>query len=213
MCWLRSKKISPNQKRLALTRSVRLLVPVALLLLYACAPPDRGVSELFAVDSLLHAQASQLTEAKASLTKHTVLGNSQEDVTITPRDTTAWLKELEVFGVMNVINKPINRDRYQTKDSADSKSNLRIRSFRTSQDLPVGYVHVYYHGRPERIRKIEAAYTELNGLYKTSRLLALEFDEIDGISVITSYSIMGGQKMFLDDTVQYNIQGRIRLEN
>ncbi|HTF18979.1 MAG TPA: hypothetical protein VK658_12950 [Chryseolinea sp.] len=183
------------------------------MLLSRCAPPSPGGHALFAIDSLLHAQATHLSKAQASLYKQIALGTKQEDVTIIPRDTTAWLKELEVFGVMNVINKPINRDRYQVSESGDTKSNLRVRTFSTSHDLPISYVRLYYHGQPGRIRKVEAAYTELNGLYKTSRLLALEFDDINGTPVMTSYSILGGQKMFLDDTVQYDIKGRVSLEN
>jgi hypothetical protein len=113
---------------------------------------------------------------------------------------------------MNAINKPINRDRYSVDELPDPRSNLRMRSFRdTSGDLPVSYVRVYYHGVPQRVRKIEALYTELNGLYKTSRSLALEFDYINGAPVMTSYSIVGGQKMFLDDSVQYEIKGRVTI--
>jgi hypothetical protein len=178
-----------------------------------CAPPNTRGRALFAIDSLLHAQASTLSNAHASLNKEIVLGTKQEEIALKPRDTTAWLKELEVFSVMNTINKPINRDRYQIHESGDSKSNLRVRTFSTSQDLPVLYVRLYYHGDPGNVRKIEAAYKELNGLYATSKLLALEFEDIKGTPVMTSYSILGGQKMFLDDTVQYDIKGSVRLEN
>jgi hypothetical protein len=178
-----------------------------------CTPPNSRGRALFAIDSLLHAQAAELSKLQASLNKQIVLENKLEDVILTPRDTTAWLKELEVFSVMNTINKPINRDRYQMDESDDSKSNLRIRTFRTSEDLPVSYVRLYYRGRPGNIRKVEAEYKELNGLYATSKLLALDFEDIKGTPVMTSYSIVGGQKMFLDDTVQYDIKGRVKLEN
>ena len=178
--------------------------------LLMCAPPNRGGKKLFAIDSLLHAQALFLSRVDAQLDKSIVLGKEQEELTITPLDTTAWLKELEVFSVMDVINKPINRDRYQTSESADIKSNLRIKSFRTTDDLPISYMNVYYHNLPAKIRKIEALYRELNGLYKTSRLLTLEFSDVEGTPIMNTYSILGGQKMFMDDTVQYDIKGRVK---
>lgn len=168
---------------------------------------------MYPVDSLLHAQAAQLTKLRATLDKEVLFGPGQEKVSLTPQDTTAWLRELEIFSVMESINKPVNRDQYKIEQSADKRSNLRIRSFSTTADLPVSYVHLYYQGRLSNIRKIEAAYSDTNGLYKTSRLLSMEFDPINGVPVMSSYSISGGQKMFLDDTVQYNIKGRVKIGN
>jgi hypothetical protein len=190
----------------------RLLVPALVLLLSACTPPARDVRGLFAIDSLLQAQASYLAAANATVNKQITLGSKQEEVDLKPSDSTAWFKELEAFSVMNAINKPINRDRYTVDELPDPQSNLRMRSFKgTSDDLPVSYVRVYYHGVPQRVRKIESLYTEVNGLYKTSRSLSLEFDYINGTPVMTSYSIVGGQKMFLDDSVQYDIKGRVKI--
>lgn len=213
MYWLTNNSILTHRKGYVRSSYVCVFLPCALMLLSTCTPPDSRGRALFAIDSLLHAQASLLSKAQASLNKQIVLGTEQEDVTIIPKDTTAWLKELEVFSVMNSINKPVNRDRYQVNESSDTKSNLRVRTFITSNDLPVGYIRLFYHGRPERIRRIEAEYKEFNGLYKTSRQLAMEFDDIKGKPIISSYSILGGQKMFLDDTVRYGIKGRVRLVN
>lgn len=168
---------------------------------------------MFGVDSLIHAQAIKLTELQATLDKEVMFGARKEVVSLAPKDTVSWLRELEVFSVMEGINKPINRDRYKIVESTDSKSNLRIRSFRTSDDLPVSYVNLYYHGQPSKIRKIEAQYSEQNGLFKTGRMLSMEFDNMNGLPVMTSYSISGGQKMFADDTVRYDIKGRVRIGN
>jgi len=168
---------------------------------------------MFAVDSLLHEQANQLTLMHASVDKEVLLGAQKEEVSLTPQDTVAWLRELEVFSVMESINKPINRERYKTTEKSDTRSNLRIRSIETSDDLPVSYVHLYYQGKPSNIRKIEASYSETNGLYKARRLLSMEFDNVNGLPVMTSYSISGGQKMFMDDTVRYDIKGRVRIGN
>lgn len=188
----------------------RFFVLCSMLLLSMCTPPNRSARGLFAVDSLLHAQASHLVQIDATLDKQIVLGTKQEAVTLSPRDTTAWLKELEVFEIMNIINKPISRDSYKVSESTDTNSNLRVRSFLTTANLPVSYVNLYYHNDPAKIRKVEALYSERNGLYKTSRLLTLEFHDVDGKPILTDYSVLGGQKMLLDDTVQYDIKGHVR---
>lgn len=192
---------------------IRLLALCSLLLLTMCDAPSKREHGMYSVDSLLHAQAAQLTKLRATLDKDVVFGPGEEKVSLTPQDTLAWLRELEIFSVMESINKPVNRDQYKIEQSADKRSNLRIRSFSTTADLPVPYVNVYYHGRPSNIRRIEAAYIETNGLYKTSRRLSMEFDPINGVPVMSSYSISGGQKMFMDDTVQYEIKGRVRTGN
>jgi len=177
-----------------------------------CAPRNPAGRGLFSMDSLLRAQATRLSDAQASLTKQILFGAKQEEITLSPADTTAWLKELEAFVVIDALNKPINRDRYVINDTTDSKSNLRVRAFSTSDDLPVTSVRIYYHHVPSSIRKIEASYIEHNGLYKTNQMLSMEFNDLNGAPVMTSYSIVGGQKMFLDDTVQYDIKGKVRLE-
>lgn len=184
-----------------------------LLVLSACAPrnPTGKGAGLFAMDSLLHAQAINLSLRQASLTKDVLLQGKQETVNLTPKDSTAWLKELEAFGVMASINKPINRDHYDIAESADSRSNLRVRSFSTHDELPVPFVRLYYYRSPANIRRIESAYVTHNELYKTYRKLTLEFEDVRGTPIITSYSITGDQKMILDDTVRYDIKGRVNL--
>ena len=208
MYWLINKPIH----YLLIRGLVRFIAPCALLFLTMCAPPARDARGLFPIDSLLHAQATYLAASKASLSKQIMLGEKQEEADLIPAESTAWLKELEPFSVIDAINKPINRDRYTVSESPDAGSNLFVRSFKgKSDDLAVSYVRLYYHDNPKRIRKIDAEYSELNGLYKTNRQLSLEFDNINGSAVMTSYSITGGQKMFLDDSVQYDIKGRVKI--
>lgn len=213
MCWSTNKRpflsFSGNPGR----RIACLLLP-AILVFGACASSgEPGGSGLFAMDSLLGAQASRLSAVRASLHKQTTLGLQRGEVTLTPPDSTAWKKELEAFLVMDAINKPVNRGRYAVNDTGDRKSNLRVRSFTTTADLPVKYVHIYYYREPSRIRKIEASYHESNALYRTTRLLTMQFEIMNNTPVMTSYAVQGGQKMFLDDTVRYDVRGRVKLEN
>lgn len=212
MYWLTNRLINSSERG-HVPVAARSLSVCCLLFLSMCTPPVKKGHGIFSVDSLLHAQASQLTNMRASIDKEVVLGTNKEEVSLTPADTVGWLKELEVFSVMESINKPINRERYKTTETTDTRSNLRIRAIETTDELPVLYVRLFYQGKPANIRKIEASYSETNGLYQTSRLLSMEFDNMNGLPVITSYSISGGQKMFMDDTVRYDIKGRVRIGN
>lgn len=210
MYWLTNSKRS---YRIGYWPALAFILPVTLSILTRCTSATTEVSALLSVDSLLSAQAHRLTDMKASLDKRTVLGTKEEEVTLVPKDTTAWLKELEAFSVVSAINKPVNRARYTVSETNDTKSNLRVRSFSTTDDLAIEYVRLYYRSRLSHLRRLEASYREVNNLYRSNRRLSIEFQDVKGIPTIVSYSIDGGQKMVLDDTVQYSINARVRLTN
>jgi len=179
--------------------------------LFACSGNIDTKPRLFSVDSLLSAQAGYLAEHGVILKKSTSLGDAREEVSLTPKDAAAWKKELEIFAALEVINKPLNRDAYHLESLSDEKSNLLVKSITTSADLPVRYLKVYYHNTPEKVRKIEAEYQEANSLYRSVRILKMEFQEVGEVPAITSYSIEGGQKMFLGDSVRYVISGALAI--
>lgn len=178
-----------------------------------CSSKEEYRPNLYAIDSLVRAQAKYLSENKATLTKVTRLGDVHGKVSVTPKDTSAWKKELEIFSTLDIINKPVNKDLYHIEVVADEKSNLSVKAFTTQEQLPVTYLKVYYHRSPDRIRKIEAQYNESNSLYKSARSLTMEFQQVENSAVLTSYSITGGQKMFLGDSVEYNIIGYLSISN
>jgi hypothetical protein len=101
---------------------------------------------------------------------------------------------------------------YKVEEYADSKSNLTVKSFATTEDLPVRFLKIYYQKSLSQLRKIEAQYNEANSLYSSRRFLTMEFENVYNKTILTSYSISGGQKMFLDDSVQYNIDANIVLK-
>ncbi|MEO8472273.1 MAG: hypothetical protein ABI477_08765 [Chryseolinea sp.] len=186
---------------------------VIMLLLMACGQEKKRAQPQYYFDSLLRRQALYLTKHEASVNKVTAMGKQDSRVTLKPGDTTAWKKELEIFQVIDAINKPINRDSYKIEMKSDDRSNLMIRSFSTSENLPVKYVNIYFKNTSDRIRKIEASYTESNALYHSSRILTMVFEPIRDSAVLTSYSIVGGQKMVMDDSVKYDIKGYLTLGN
>jgi hypothetical protein len=166
----------------------------------------------YPMDSLVRAQAYYLSEARAVLNKQAEINGQEESNSFTPNDTTAWLHELDIFTELKTINKPINRGSYQVENGVpDTRSNLLIRSYTTTKDLPVAYLKIFYFESPSKIKKIEALFREENTLLVGSRLLVMEFNEVYNKTVLASYSIEGGQKMFLGDSVQFSVKGTITL--
>jgi hypothetical protein len=186
---------------------------IFLLLLSSCVNNKKYSGGLYSVDSLVSAQARYLSDNKASLSKTTRLGERNENVLVVPKDILAWKKELEIFAALDIINKPINRTQYKSEITSDNRSNLWVKSFTTTEELPVKYLKIYYRDTPDKVRLIEAQYDESNALFKSARSLTMEFLEVNNKTVLTSYSIVGGQKMFLGDSVQYDIAGALTIKN
>jgi len=188
----------------------RLIVLIIIGSLVSCSD-GKKTKALYPVDSLLQAQANYLYAKKAHLKKIVLLGGKEEEISLTPKDIIAWRNELEIFTALDVINKPINRSYYSIEDLSDSRSNLKVKAFTTTEDLPVRYIKIYYYQSPDKLRRLEAQFKESNSLYTSSRDLTMDFQQFGDTIVLTSYNIVGGQKMLLDDTVQYHITGSLAL--
>jgi hypothetical protein len=166
----------------------------------------------YPVDSLINAQVGFLTKSKALLAKKAEIDGTEETISITPSDSAAWAHELDIFSELNVINNPVNAGNYIVENGVkDSNSNLTIRSFTGKETLPVVYLKIFYLETPAKLKRVEALYREENSLLKGSRLLILEFQEINNKTILTSYSIEGSQKMFLGDSVKFSIKGTITI--
>jgi hypothetical protein len=173
--------------------------------------PDKG--HYFAIDSLVKEQVICLPALKASLKKESVLNNVVDTVSFTPVDTLLWSKELDAFLQLKEINKPINNGSYLVEDGLlDTQSNLTVKLFSSTGDQTVQWLKLYYYKSLSKLKKIEAQFNEENSLYKSSRMLCMEFQEYNNKTVLTSYSIIGGQKMFLSDSVGYSIKGKIKIK-
>jgi hypothetical protein len=192
-----------------LTIKISTFILLSCLLISACSNQNQRTDYLFNIDSVIQNQIHEFIDRNATVRKKVVLNGVEKITTIQPKGGEDWNKELAIFLELDIINRPINRNSYKVEDLADLESNLRIKSFTATEDLPVKYLRIYYHKNISDIRKIEAAYNSNNSLYSSGRLLMLEFEDISGNPVLTSYSVDGGQKMFLDDSVQYTIDAGI----
>jgi hypothetical protein len=203
--------------RTCLAMSIKQGYALATLAIYcifsvSCSSDRQVPAGLYNIDSVISTQVGYLVEHEASIQKKAVLNSVETITTGTPGDSISWQKELSIFLELDVVNKPINKGEYEVQQHADSRSNLKVKSFITTEDLPVRFLKVYYWKSLTDLRKIEAQYREANSLYSSTRLLTMEFENIHNKAILSSYRIDGGQKMFLDDSVQYTISATIDLK-
>lgn len=203
--------------RTCLTMSIKQGYALATWAIYcmfsvSCSSDRQVPAGLYNIDSVISTQVGYLVEHEASIQKKAILNGVETITTGVPTDSISWQKELSIFLELDVVNKPINKGEYEVQQHADSRSNLKVKSFITTEDLPVRFLKVYYWKSFTDLRKIEAQYREANSLYSSTRLLTMEFENIHNKAILSSYRIDGGQKMFLDDSVQYTISATIDLK-
>jgi hypothetical protein len=165
----------------------------------------------FDFDSLVQEQVHQLALAKVNLIKKTLLNGKNDSTTLAP-DTTQWKHELDAFQQLDVINKPLFKGNYQSKNQDDEHSNLLVRSYATKMKSPVPEVKFFYQDGYKKLKRIESVFNESNVLYSTSRKLTLEFEEQQGTAMIARYRVQGFQKMILSDSVKFLIEGKLRYQ-
>ena len=189
---------------------------VLIFMLVACQS-EKQPATFYPIDSLVSGQVSYLTEVEARLFKEAFLEGKTDTITFAPTDTVAWQKELDFFRKLDEINKPINKEKYEVSDGlVDPMSNLKVKHVKQlkseGEPLPVAYLKIYSQGNIWKPRKIEALYDDENLLYKSSRLLSMQFQQVGNRSVLTSYSLKGGQKMVLGDSVIFFISAKILID-
>jgi hypothetical protein len=193
--------------RLAIDRTlISILVGFFFLCLTSCDQKSKRVGTYFPFDSLLKSQIGLLLINNASVVKKAALTGQESTEQLTP-DSAGWVREFEVFSSLEVINKPVYRGLY--RENIVTNGHEKVIRYETSEkELPVQNLILTYNDT--LLRKIEAAYTESNAMYNASRYLELEFENLDGKAFVSRYSIIGGQKMFLADSVSYTVTGNIR---
>jgi hypothetical protein len=192
-----------------------ILPVVCAFVLSSCYEKRVNRTAYYPVDSLINAQIHYLVASKASVRKVAVLKDREDKSEFVPSDSTIWNQELGAFRELETINKPINSGLYIVKDEADSKSNLRVRSFtpkgELQGDMAINFLKIYYQDSLQKIRRLEAMYQEDNAMYRSTRQLIMEFDRIGFNPVLTYYSISGGQKIVLGDSVRYTVNAGVSI--
>ncbi len=191
-----------------------LIIPAFALLgaLVSCES-EKPPATFYPIDSLLSQQIKLLTSMEAGLVKEALLDGKMDTVRYTPSDTAVWMEELDLFRKLEEINKPVNKSNYRVSDGQlDPASNLKIKEFSSIKEVPVTYLKIFYQGTIDKPRKIEALFDEHNLLYESARFLSMHFQQVDDHTVLTSYSVKGGQKMIFGDSVAFYISGKILID-
>lgn len=185
-------------------------VSLASATFFCSCERQTATTKLYNIDSLVNEQVIYLAAAKPKLSKEAVMANSSDRVEYVP-DSVAWLKELDIFRQLDAMNKSINKTKYLIDDGLyDPGSNLTVKAFTSLEPLPVRSMRVFYDTDIRLPRKIEAVFSEENSLYESSKNLLLEFQQINNKNLLTYYSIVGGQKMILSDSITFSVKGKIK---
>jgi len=193
---------------------------LSVITLISCES-EKPPATFYPVDSLINDQVRYLTKIDAGLFKEALLSGQTDTSTFIPQDTTAWVKELEIFRKLDEINKPVNKEFYEVNDGQiDPGSNLKVMAFvprsqlsdKIRRQLSIQYLKIYYQGSIDKPRKLEALYDEENLLFGSARFLSMHFQQIGNRTVLTSYAVKGGQKMVLGDSVAFYISGRVLID-
>ena len=202
MSFLKNKSIELTINRTLIS----ILVGFFFLCLTSCGQKSNKHETYFPFDSVLQAQAKLLLTNKASVVKSATLQGEESTKQLTP-DSVGWVKEFEVFSGLEVMNKPVYRGLYR-EEILNNGTEKIIRYETSERELPVQKLILTYNDAV--LSRIEAAFTESNAMYHASRYLQMEFKNLDGKAFVSRYSIIGGQKMFLADSVNYTVTGNIR---
>jgi hypothetical protein len=161
-------------------------------------------------DSLWNAQVAYLSNVKATLKKEVEMNNTKEVVTLNPKDSLAWSKELEVLRAIKNIQQPSIAIQYTSVKSKDAFSNLFVTTYSTEEKLTLKTLRIF--STPDGIlKKIEGDFKEINSLLSTERTIALYFSDVYNKTVLTSYSVNGYQQLVLSDTVFFNLKANISI--
>lgn len=186
---------------------------IAIAMLWSsCERKASNPATFFAFDSLLENQSEALASLHAGLHKNARIDKLSDDSLVANLSTDEWARELEIFAALRDINKPVNLNNYEVqRNKPDEKSNLRLLSVqrKKEKEMKVSYLKVYYLDEPAKLRRIEGEVIEDNSLYDSRKKLILNFDNIHNKTMLISYTILGGQKMVLGDSVTYQIEGKV----
>ncbi|MEQ8424007.1 MAG: hypothetical protein RIA63_04805 [Cyclobacteriaceae bacterium] len=187
---------------------IKILILLSSSVMFSCQRAKETPEILFDVDRLIDSQVVSLMQAGASLTKAASIDEASDNATFVP-DSAGWANELEVFRHLDVINRSIYEDAYDITSVKDTNSNLMVRVLKARRPIPVTTFKVFYQDDPDKVRKIEASFSEENALYYTAREFSLELDEYQGQMILSGYTVRGIQKMILRDTVNFSISSKV----
>lgn len=180
-----------------------------LILVIACAPTPASVVESpLDFDALIDGQINGLSQRMVTLDKVAVVGDVRSDSTLVPT-AADWKAELDIFRQLGTMDMAIYSGAYLHEGPLDDPtSNLHIQQYSCATS-PLRVLKIYYQDDLQKVRRVEGLLEESTPLYSTQKSLTMVFDEENGKPVLTTYSIVGFQKVALRDTVRFSVESAI----
>jgi hypothetical protein len=186
------------------------LFGLVILLAVACAPkPKEGkmlAGEYYALNQVIDAEIKSLTTANAGLYKQVALDDKKEEMLLLPSQL-KWSNELALFKDIN-LNKPAWQGYIKTETTPIANGELVVYTAQKA-DIPFRRVLMVFNAAKQLDSLAVDLETE-NEITHTVRTLTAAWENTEANHHLKKYSINGFQKVLLNDTLFYKVNGEVR---
>ena len=152
-------------------------------------------------------QIHWLSSISPSVSKTATINGKKEQRRIRPMDSVGWAKELTIFKSAD-INRSILSDSYSIAESIDSNATRVVyqSKYPASTEVEELVIELDKNRKPVRIH---ARLDNSNELFNSAKIIELNFRDVEGRRLISSYHTEGWQKMISKDTASYVVRSEI----
>ena len=190
-------------------RSLTSVCLAALLLLGACSGSGGKavkIDKYFDLVSLLDQQAELLYHSGARLEK-VLVANGKEDKMMVRPDSVGQLKaEFKLFYEAD-INKLGLDDAYYEEELPGINGNRKV--INTAKKKTPNVRLIEYDYEQDQLRHIRILVQDKNDIYNLEKEMLLNFEQVDGRELLTSYSINGKQDMVMKSELEFSLSGKV----
>ena len=161
------------------------------------------------MDSLVNAQIKYLSANEVTLNKTAIINGKEERSTIRP-DSLLWANEFDILRKAD-ITRPAYNNAFKITEEEDLQSNLKILRYEAKGELPVKTMWIYFLEDKSDLRRIKVTIEDDTKIFSNDKEILMNFEKIQGVTVLKNYEIRGKQKMMLSDTTLYLISGNIEI--
>ncbi|MDN5216249.1 hypothetical protein QQ020_29545 [Fulvivirgaceae bacterium BMA12] len=164
------------------------------------------IDAFFDLEGLVNQQIEKLSSFNPRVRKEATI-NGQEEVQ--DLDSLNWKKELHVF-LKADINKPRLLSQYTT-DTYQNEAGNQVTSYKNIEDRVSGVAKMEVVKDPsnQQVLSITIDSYEFNTLFTARAELRMNFEHLENELQLKDYSIKGGEKVIMKDTMEYTIKVKI----
>ena len=192
-------------------RSLTTVCLTTLLMLGACDGSGAKavkIDKYFDLVSLLDQQAELLYNSGARLEK-VLVANGKEDKMMVRPDSLGQLKaELKLFYEAD-INKLGLDDAYYEEELPGINGSRKV--INTAKKKAPNVRLIEYDYEQDQLRHIRILVQDKNDIYNLEKEMLLNFEQVNGRELLTSYSINGKQDMVMKSELEFSLSGKVLL--